>query len=52
MRECRWCARLNIDGDGQADLTVHGGPDKAVYAYLSEHYGPGRGVLCHELSPG
>ncbi len=29
---------LNIDGDQQADLTVHGGPDKAVYAYPSEHY--------------
>ncbi len=30
--------RLNLDGDAQADLTVHGGPDKAVYAYPSEHY--------------
>ncbi|MBZ5600016.1 MAG: MOSC domain-containing protein [Acidobacteriia bacterium] len=30
--------RLNLDGDRQADLTVHGGPDKAVYAYPSEHY--------------
>ncbi len=30
--------RLNLDGDGQADLSVHGGPDKAVYAYPSEHY--------------
>src|SRR5436190_17964564 len=30
--------RLNLDGDGQADLNVHGGPDKAVYAYPSEHY--------------
>ncbi|MBD2104484.1 MOSC domain-containing protein [Leptolyngbya sp. FACHB-261] len=29
---------LNLDGDGQADLTVHGGPEKAVYAYPSEHY--------------
>jgi MOSC domain-containing protein YiiM len=29
---------LNLDGDQQADLTVHGGPDKAVYAYPSEHY--------------
>src|SRR5439155_1384928 len=29
---------LNIDGDGQADLSVHGGVDKAVYAYPSEHY--------------
>ena len=30
--------RLNLDGDGQADLRVHGGPDKAVYAYPFEHY--------------
>jgi MOSC domain-containing protein YiiM len=30
--------RLNLDGDRQADLTVHGGPDKAVYAYPAEHY--------------
>ena len=30
--------RHNLDGDRQADLTVHGGPAKAVYAYPSEHY--------------
>src|SRR5512134_3164444 len=29
---------LNLDGDRQSDLTVHGGPNKAVYAYPSEHY--------------
>jgi MOSC domain-containing protein YiiM len=29
---------LNLDGDKQADLTVHGGPDKAVYVYPAEHY--------------
>src|SRR5579864_7584931 len=29
---------LNLDGDRQADLTVHGGPDKAVYVYPVEHY--------------
>jgi MOSC domain-containing protein YiiM len=29
---------LNQEGDKQADLTVHGGPSKAVYAYPSEHY--------------
>jgi MOSC domain-containing protein YiiM len=28
---------LNLEGDRQADLRVHGGPDKAVYAYPSEH---------------
>src|SRR6476660_10321403 len=31
--------RLNLDGDQQADLTVHGGVSKAVYLYPSEHYG-------------
>ena len=30
--------KLNLDGDAQADLSVHGGPNKAVYAYPSEHY--------------
>jgi MOSC domain-containing protein YiiM len=30
--------RLNLDGDRQADLTVHGGADKAVYCYPREHY--------------
>jgi MOSC domain-containing protein YiiM len=29
---------LNLDGDRQADLSVHGGPEKAVYLYPSEHY--------------
>src|SRR4051812_27531646 len=29
---------LNVEGDQQSDLTVHGGIDKAVYAYPSEHY--------------
>lgn len=32
--------RLNLDGDRQADLTVHGGPFKAVYCYPVEHYAP------------
>jgi MOSC domain-containing protein YiiM len=31
-------AKLNLDGDQQSDLSVHGGIDKAVYAYPSEHY--------------
>ncbi len=30
--------QLSLDGDRQADLSVHGGPDKAVYVYPSEHY--------------
>jgi MOSC domain-containing protein YiiM len=29
---------LGLEGDEQADLSVHGGPSKAVYAYPSEHY--------------
>lgn len=29
---------LNLDGDRQADLSVHGGPSKAVYVYPAEHY--------------
>ena len=36
---------LNIAGDAQSDLTVHGGVDKAVYAYPVEHYGFWRGEL-------
>ena len=31
-------SRTNLDGDKQADLTVHGGPDKAVNVYPIEHY--------------
>jgi len=30
--------KLNLEGDKQADLKVHGGVDKAVYAYAGEHY--------------
>ena len=30
--------KLNLDGDKQADLTVHGGVDKAVYSYPAENY--------------
>ncbi|HEX9626989.1 MAG TPA: MOSC domain-containing protein [Acidiferrobacterales bacterium] len=45
--------RLNLAGDGQADLRVHGGVDKAVYAYPWEHYGYWRGILGRDdLAPG
>ena len=37
--------KLNLDGDRQADLTVHGGTTKAAYAYPSEHYGYWRDEL-------
>ncbi|MFQ5551451.1 MAG: MOSC domain-containing protein [Gemmatimonadales bacterium] len=30
--------RHNLEGDGQADLSVHGGPTKAVYVYPTQHY--------------
>src|SRR4051812_6273663 len=38
-------AALNIDGDRQSDLSVHGGPSKAVYCYPSEHYAYWRAEL-------
>lgn len=39
--------KLNLEGDKQADLSVHGGADKAVYVYPSEHY-----AFWHEELPG
>jgi MOSC domain-containing protein YiiM len=36
---------LNVQGDRQSDLSVHGGADKAVYAYPSEHYAYWRNEL-------
>jgi MOSC domain-containing protein YiiM len=44
---------LNLDGDQQADLRVHGGVSKAVYAYPSKHYNYWRTELPGmDLSPG
>jgi MOSC domain-containing protein YiiM len=40
-----WLDKLNLKGDAQADLSVHGGPDKAVYAYPSIHYPDWRNEL-------
>ena len=37
--------RLNLDGDRQADLSVHGGEHKAVYCYPSAHYEYWKGEL-------
>lgn len=37
--------RLNLTGDEQSDLSVHGGPDKAVYVYPSEYYDAWRSEL-------
>ncbi|HTP54940.1 MAG TPA: MOSC domain-containing protein [Thermoplasmata archaeon] len=39
--------RNNLEGDRQADLRVHGGEEKAVYLYPSEHYAHWRGVFPH-----
>ena len=36
---------LNVQGDQQSDLSVHGGRDKAVYVYPSEHYAYWRNQL-------
>ena len=46
-----WLSELNLSGDGQADISVHGGPDKAVYAYPSEHLGPWSEELGETLGP-
>ena len=43
--------KLNLDGDRQADLAVHGGPEKAVYAYPSEHYAYWRSELARTELP-
>ena len=42
---------LNLDGDRQADLSVHGGPEKAVYLYPSEHYEFWKGELAEMELP-
>jgi len=42
---------LNLDGDRQADLTVHGGVEKAIYAYPREHYDYWRQELPNEALP-
>ena len=43
--------KLNLDGDQQVDLSVHGGPDRAVYAYPSEHYGFWQAELNQQMIP-
>lgn len=40
---------INIEGDKQSDLSVHGGLEKAVYAYPSEHYPLWRNELGDDL---
>jgi MOSC domain-containing protein YiiM len=45
-------AGVNLTGDDQADRRVHGGPDKAVYAYASEDAAWWARELGRELPPG
>lgn len=42
----------NFDGDGQADLKNHGGPDKAVCVYSFDHYPYWESMFGEALSPG
>ncbi len=46
-----WLSAINLSGDGQADLSVHGGLDKAVYAYPSEHLPAWSAELDTDLGP-
>jgi MOSC domain-containing protein YiiM len=46
-----WLSEVNLSGDGQADLSVHGGVDKAVYAYPSEHLAAWATELADDLGP-
>ena len=43
---------VNFDGDEQADRSVHGGPDKAVYAYAREDYDYWREAEGMDVAPG
>jgi MOSC domain-containing protein YiiM len=43
---------VNLAGDVQADLSVHGGKDKAVYAYALEDYAWWADKLAHPMEPG
>jgi MOSC domain-containing protein YiiM len=43
--------KLNLEGDGQADLTVHGGEAKAVYCYPLAHYDYWKAVFPNRIFP-
>jgi MOSC domain-containing protein YiiM len=45
-------AGVNVEGDDQADRSVHGGPDKAIYAYAAEDTAWWQEELGRELGPG
>lgn len=46
-----WLSMGNLAGDAQADLLVHGGADKAVYSYPSEHLTSWAAELAEEFGP-
>jgi MOSC domain-containing protein YiiM len=46
-----WLNKINLVGDGQADLTVHGGEFQAVYSYPIEHYAHWQKCLGKESLP-
>lgn len=46
-----WLSKLNLSGDGQADLSVHGGEFQAVYSYPSEHYAHWQQMLNKQTLP-
>lgn len=47
-----WMGFTNLSGDGQADLTKHGGPEKAVLAYAASHYPDWQQRLARDLTYG
>ncbi len=49
--ESLWLDWVNLEGDRQSDLKVHGGPDKAVYAYPFEHIRSWAAELGQDLGP-
>lgn len=47
-----WLSKTNLDGDGQADMENHGGPEKAVNVYPIEHYSYWADALSLDLPRG
>ncbi|OON68900.1 MOSC domain-containing protein [Hymenobacter sp. CRA2] len=52
LTEAVWLTSLNLNGDEQADLRNHGGPDQALCAYPGAHYSYWSERLGREMSPG
>lgn len=47
-----YVSKIQLDGDGQADLTVHGGADKAICVYPEEHYAYWEQALGQKMEAG